>query len=73
MSTFAEYDFDIANRPGSKNANADYLSRQTDVEEIFLRVFLGSGLDAVKQYLMTETIEAEKPSVRKTTKIRSKY
>ncbi len=40
MSTFAEYDFDIAYRPGSKNANADYLSRPTDAEDIILRVLL---------------------------------
>ncbi len=73
MSTSAEYDFDIAYRPGSKNANADYLSRPTDIEGIVLRVSLGSGLDAVKQYLLAGTIEAETPSIRKATKIRSKY
>ncbi len=72
MSTFAEYDFDRAYRPGSKNANADYLSRPTDVESIVLYLSLGSVLDAVKQYLKTGTIEAESPNVRKATKIRSK-
>ena len=42
MGTFAEYDFDIAYRPGSKNAGADYLMRPTYVEGIVLHVSLGS-------------------------------
>ena len=71
MSTFAEYDFDIAYRRESKNANADYLSRPKEVGGIVLHVSLGSGLDVVKQYLMTGTIEARTPSIRKATKIRS--
>ncbi len=72
MSTFAEYDFDIAYRPVSNVTNADYLARPTDVGGIVLHVPLGSDFDAVKQYLITGTIEAETSSTRKATKIRSK-
>ena len=61
MSTFTEYDFG--------NANADCLSRPADVEDIFLHVSLGSDMDAVKKYLITGTIEAATPSIRKATKI----
>ena len=61
MSTFAEYDFG--------NANADCLSRPADVEGIFLHLSLGSDLEAVKKYLITDTIEAATPSIRKAIKI----
>ncbi len=72
MNTFAEYDFEIVYRPGSKNANADYLSRPTYVEGIALHVSLGSGLDVAKQDLMTGTIESETLKIRKATKVQSK-
>ncbi len=41
-------------------------------ENIVIRVSLGSSLDAVKQYLRTDNIEAEASGIRKVTKIRSK-
>ena len=74
MSLFAEFDFEVVYRPGEMNANADYLSRPVDEQELLMmaNVEMEDDLVAVHTYLSTGIVQGESRRELRTIKMKAK-
>ena len=59
MSVFSQNEFEVHYRPGTRNANAHYLSRSSAEVNMVLSMGLESDLMTVVEYLKTKTVEAD--------------